>query len=81
MRYGYFNLFCFIPGYFFSQDYRQIWRVAEDLEVGMVSVNGGMISSALTPFGGVKQSGIGREGSKHGIDEYLEIKAVSFGDM
>lgn len=69
------------PGYFFSQDFRQIWRVAEALEVGMVGVNSGLISSEVSPFGGVKQSGFGTEGSKYGIEEYIENKSVSFGDM
>uniref|UniRef100_A0A8C5JJD5 Succinate-semialdehyde dehydrogenase n=1 Tax=Junco hyemalis TaxID=40217 RepID=A0A8C5JJD5_JUNHY len=68
-------------GYFYSQDPAQIWRVAEQLEVGMVGVNEGIISSAECPFGGVKESGLGREGSKYGIDEYLEIKYVCFGGL
>lgn len=68
-------------GYFYSQDFRQIWRVAEALDVGMVGVNSGLISSEVSPFGGVKQSGIGREGSKYGIDEFIENKSVSFGEM
>lgn len=73
----------FIPttGYFYSQDLAQIWRVAEQLEVGMVGVNEGLISSVECPFGGVKQSGLGREGSKYGIDEYLELKYVCFGGL
>uniref|UniRef100_A0A452FEC4 Succinate-semialdehyde dehydrogenase n=1 Tax=Capra hircus TaxID=9925 RepID=A0A452FEC4_CAPHI len=73
----------FIPmtGYFYSQDPAQIWRVAERLEVGMVGVNEGLISSVECPFGGVKQSGLGREGSKYGIDEYLELKYVCFGGL
>uniref|UniRef100_A0A8C5PGI6 Succinate-semialdehyde dehydrogenase, mitochondrial n=1 Tax=Leptobrachium leishanense TaxID=445787 RepID=A0A8C5PGI6_9ANUR len=70
-----------VSGYFYSQDPAQIWRVAERLEVGMVGVNEGVISSVECPFGGVKQSGIGREGSKYGIDEYLEIKYVCFGGL
>uniref|UniRef100_A0A8C0NJR9 Succinate-semialdehyde dehydrogenase, mitochondrial n=1 Tax=Canis lupus familiaris TaxID=9615 RepID=A0A8C0NJR9_CANLF len=68
-----------LAGYFYSQDPAQIWRVAEQLEVGMVGVNEGLISSVECPFGGVKQSGLGREGSKYGIDEYLELKYVCFG--
>ena len=73
----------FIPmtGYFYSQDPAQIWRVAERLEVGMVGVNEGLIISVECPFGGVKQSGLGREGSKYGIDEYLELKYVCFGGL
>ncbi|XP_062986526.1 succinate-semialdehyde dehydrogenase, mitochondrial [Elgaria multicarinata webbii] len=70
-----------LAGYFYSQDPAQIWRVAEKLEVGMVGVNEGIISAAECPFGGVKQSGLGREGSKYGIDEYLEIKYVCFGGL
>lgn len=68
-------------GYFYSQDPAQIWRVAEQLEVGMVGVNEGLISSVECPFGGVKQSGLGREGSKYGIEEYLEIKYVCYGGL
>uniref|UniRef100_A0A8C3E5Y8 Succinate-semialdehyde dehydrogenase, mitochondrial n=1 Tax=Corvus moneduloides TaxID=1196302 RepID=A0A8C3E5Y8_CORMO len=70
-----------LAGYFYSQDPAQIWRVAEQLEVGMVGVNEGIISSVECPFGGVKESGLGREGSKYGIDEYLEIKYVCFGGL
>uniref|UniRef100_A0A452HEZ0 Succinate-semialdehyde dehydrogenase, mitochondrial n=1 Tax=Gopherus agassizii TaxID=38772 RepID=A0A452HEZ0_9SAUR len=70
-----------LAGYFYSQDPAQIWRVAEQLEVGMVGVNEGIVSSVECPFGGVKQSGLGREGSKYGIDEYLEIKYVCFGGL
>ncbi|XP_045717674.1 succinate-semialdehyde dehydrogenase, mitochondrial [Phyllostomus hastatus] len=70
-----------LAGYFYSQDPAQIWRVAERLEVGMVGVNEGLISSVECPFGGVKQSGLGREGSKYGIDEYLEVKYVCFGGL
>lgn len=70
-----------LPGYFYSQDPAQIWRVAEQLEVGMVGVNEGIISSVECPFGGVKQSGLGREGSKYGIDEYLEVKYVCYGGL
>lgn len=65
-----------LAAYFFSRDIGRIWRVAEALEYGMVGVNTGMISNEVAPFGGVKQSGLGREGSHHGIDEYLEIKYV-----
>ncbi|KAF6073857.1 aldehyde dehydrogenase 5 family member A1 [Phyllostomus discolor] len=70
-----------LAGYFYSRDPAQIWRVAERLEVGMVGVNEGLISSVECPFGGVKQSGLGREGSKYGIDEYLEVKYVCFGGL
>ncbi|XP_053914480.1 succinate-semialdehyde dehydrogenase, mitochondrial [Cuculus canorus] len=70
-----------LAGYFYSQDPAQIWRVAEQLEVGMVGINEGIISAVESPFGGVKQSGLGREGSKYGIDEYLEIKYVCFGGL
>lgn len=77
-------VFCYITqfvGYFYSQDPAQIWRVAEKLEVGMVGVNEGIVSAVESPFGGIKQSGLGREGSKYGIDEYLEIKYVCFGGL
>lgn len=65
-----------MASYFYSRDIGRIWRVAEALEYGMVGVNTGMISNEVAPFGGVKQSGLGREGSHHGIDEYLELKYV-----
>jgi len=70
-----------LAAYFFSQDYSQIWRVAERLDVGMVGVNENRIGHHQIPFGGWKESGIGREGSKYGIDEYLELKAVTWGGM
>ena len=65
-----------LASYFFSRDIGRVWRVAEALEYGMVGVNTGIISNEVAPFGGVKQSGLGREGSHHGIDEYLEMKYV-----
>jgi succinate-semialdehyde dehydrogenase / glutarate-semialdehyde dehydrogenase len=68
-----------LAGYFFSRDIGRIWRVAEALEVGMVGVNTGLISDPATPFGGVKQSGFGREGSKYGTDEYITIKTITMG--
>lgn len=69
-----------LAGYFYSRDIDRIFRVAEALEVGMVGVNTGMISSEVIPFGGVKESGLGREGSRHGIDEFLEFKAIIIGE-
>ncbi len=66
-----------LAAYFYSRDMGRIWRVAEGLESGMVGVNDGLISTEIAPFGGVKQSGLGREGSRYGIDEYLEIKYIS----
>ncbi|KAJ0300425.1 hypothetical protein COL5a_006698 [Colletotrichum fioriniae] len=68
-----------LAGYFFSKDVSRCWRVAEALEVGMVGVNIGAISDPAAPFGGVKQSGFGREGSKYGIDEFLVTKMVMTG--
>ncbi|OAA40178.1 Aldehyde/histidinol dehydrogenase [Beauveria brongniartii RCEF 3172] len=65
-----------LAGYFFSKDHSRCWRVAEALEVGMVGVNTGAISDPVAPFGGVKESGFGREGSRYGIDEYLTTKMV-----
>jgi len=67
--------------YFYSRDIGRIWRVAEALEYGMVGINEGIISTEVAPFGGVKQSGIGREGSKYGIEEYLEIKYLCMGGI
>lgn len=65
-----------LAAYFYGRDLRRVWRVAEALEFGMVGVNTGLISTAVAPFGGVKESGFGREGSHHGIAEYLSLKYV-----
>jgi succinate-semialdehyde dehydrogenase/glutarate-semialdehyde dehydrogenase len=65
-----------LAAYFFSRDIGRVWRVSEQLEYGIVGVNSGLVSTAVAPFGGVKQSGIGREGSRYGIEEYLELKYV-----
>jgi len=65
-----------LAGYFYSRDIGRIFRVAEGVETGMVSVNSGILSTEIAPFGGVKQSGLGREGSKYGIDEYVEVKYI-----
>lgn len=70
-----------LASYFYSENYRQIFRVAKEIESGMVGVNEGIISAAEAPFGGVKESGIGREGSHHGIDEYVYIKYTCFGNL
>ena len=70
-----------LASYFYSRDIGRIWRVAEALEYGMVGVNEGIISTEVAPFGGVKESGIGREGSKYGIDEYCEVKYVCMGGI
>lgn len=70
-----------LAAYFYTNDISRIWRVSEALEYGMVGVNAGLISTEVAPFGGVKESGIGREGSKYGIDEYLEMKYVCFGGI
>jgi len=70
-----------LAGYFYSRDVGRIFRVAERMETGMVGANAGIISTEVAPFGGVKQSGLGREGSKYGIEEYLEVKYVLIGGM
>ncbi|KAM4601072.1 succinate-semialdehyde dehydrogenase, mitochondrial [Polymixia lowei] len=70
-----------LAGYFYSRDVSQIWRVTEALEVGMVGVNEALLSTPEGSFGGVKQSGLGREGSKYGIDEYLDVKYMCFGGL
>jgi succinate-semialdehyde dehydrogenase/glutarate-semialdehyde dehydrogenase len=70
-----------LAGYFYSRDVGRVWRVAEALEVGMVGINEGFISTEVVPFGGVKESGIGREGSHYGILDYLEIKYLCFGGI
>jgi succinate-semialdehyde dehydrogenase/glutarate-semialdehyde dehydrogenase len=72
-----FGLAC----YFYSRDVGRIWRVSEALEYGMVGINDGILSNEMAPFGGVKESGQGREGSKYGIDEYLEIKYLCMGGI
>jgi len=70
-----------LASYFYARDLARVWRVAEGLEYGMVGVNTGLITTEVAPFGGVKQSGLGREGSKYGIDEYVETKYVAFGGL
>ncbi len=70
-----------LAGYFFSKDSGRVLRVAQKLQVGMVGVNTGKISAAETPFGGVKQSGYGREGSLYGMEEYQVIKSVTIGNI
>jgi succinate-semialdehyde dehydrogenase/glutarate-semialdehyde dehydrogenase len=70
-----------LASYFYSRDVGRIWRVAEALEYGMVGVNTGMISTEVAPFGGIKESGLGREGSKYGLDDYLEVKYVCLGGI
>jgi succinate-semialdehyde dehydrogenase/glutarate-semialdehyde dehydrogenase len=70
-----------LASYFYAKDLAKVFRVAEALEYGMVGVNTGLISTAVAPFGGVKQSGQGREGSRYGIDEFTEIKYVCLGGI
>jgi succinate-semialdehyde dehydrogenase/glutarate-semialdehyde dehydrogenase len=70
-----------LASYFYTRDVGRIFRVGEGLEYGMVGINTGLISTEHVPFGGVKQSGYGREGSSHGIDEYVEIKYLCVGDV
>ncbi len=70
-----------LASYFYGRDYARIWRVAEALEYGMVGINTGMISTAVAPFGGIKQSGFGREGSKYGMDDFLVMKYLCWGGV
>jgi len=70
-----------LASYFYSRDIGRVWRVAEQIETGMVGVNTGLISNEIAPFGGVKQSGLGREGSKYGMDDYLVIKYICLGGL
>ena len=70
-----------LAAYFYANGIRRIWRVAESLEAGMIGINAGIISTTVAPFGGVKESGLGREGSKYGIDEFCEIKYLCFGGV
>jgi succinate-semialdehyde dehydrogenase / glutarate-semialdehyde dehydrogenase len=70
-----------LASYFYSRDIGRIYRVAEALEYGMVGINVGILATEHVPFGGVKQSGLGREGSHHGMDDYVEIKYLCIGDI
>jgi succinate-semialdehyde dehydrogenase/glutarate-semialdehyde dehydrogenase len=70
-----------LASYFYTRDLSRAWRVAEALEYGMVGLNTGLISTTVAPFGGVKASGLGREGSRYGIDAYLEIKYLCMGEI
>jgi succinate-semialdehyde dehydrogenase/glutarate-semialdehyde dehydrogenase len=70
-----------LAAYFYARDIGRIMRVATQLEYGMIGINDGLISNEVAPFGGVKQSGIGREGSKYGIEDFLEIKYLSLGGL
>ncbi|MBA4171971.1 MAG: succinate-semialdehyde dehydrogenase (NADP(+)) [Hyphomicrobium sp.] len=70
-----------LAAYFYARDIGRVWRVAEALEFGMVGVNEGVISTELAPFGGIKQSGLGREGSQHGLEEFLDMKYTMFGGL
>ncbi len=70
-----------LAAYFYSRDIARVWKIAEGLEYGMVGINEGILSTEVAPFGGVKESGVGREGSKYGIDEYMEIKYLCLGGM
>jgi succinate-semialdehyde dehydrogenase/glutarate-semialdehyde dehydrogenase len=70
-----------LASYFYARDIGRIWRVGEGLESGIVGINTGIISTEVAPFGGVKQSGLGREGSKYGIDDFLSIKYMCIGGV
>ena len=70
---------CGLAAYFYSKDMQRVFRIAEALQYGMVGINTGLISNAVAPFGGIKASGVGREGSKYGIEEYLNIKYLCIG--
>jgi succinate-semialdehyde dehydrogenase/glutarate-semialdehyde dehydrogenase len=70
-----------LSGYFYSRDVGRIFRVAEEMETGIVGANVGIISTEVAPFGGMKQSGLGREGSKYGLEEFLEVKYILLGGL
>jgi succinate-semialdehyde dehydrogenase/glutarate-semialdehyde dehydrogenase len=70
-----------LAAYFYSRDIGRVWRVASGLEAGLIGINEGIISTEVAPFGGVKESGLGREGSKYGMDDYLEIKYMLMGGI
>ena len=70
-----------LAAYFYGRDIGRVWRVAEALEYGIVGINTGLISTEVAPFGGMKESGIGREGSKYGLEEFLEVKYLCMGGI
>ena len=70
-----------LAAYFYARDIGRVWKVAEALETGMVGINVGILANEVAPFGGVKQSGLGREGSKYGIEDFLEIKYLAMGGI
>ena len=70
-----------LASYFYTRDIGRVWRVAEALDYGIVGINEGIISNEMAPFGGVKESGSGREGSKYGIDDYVEVKYMLMGGL
>ena len=70
-----------LASYFYTRDISRVWRVSEALEYGMVGINTGLISTEVAPFGGMKESGIGREGSKYGIEEFIEVKYLCMGGV
>jgi succinate-semialdehyde dehydrogenase/glutarate-semialdehyde dehydrogenase len=70
-----------LASYFYARDIGRIWRVAEGLEYGMVCINDGILSTEVAPFGGMKESGTGREGSKYGIEEFIEIKYITMAGL
>jgi succinate-semialdehyde dehydrogenase/glutarate-semialdehyde dehydrogenase len=70
-----------LASYLYTNDLGRAWRMMEALEYGMVAINEGILSTPVAPFGGVKESGVGREGSKYGLDDYLNIKYALFGGL
>jgi succinate-semialdehyde dehydrogenase/glutarate-semialdehyde dehydrogenase len=70
-----------LAAYFYARDVGRVWRVAEGLEYGILGINEGIISTEVAPFGGVKQSGLGREGSKYGLEDFMEIKYLCMGGL
>ena len=70
-----------LAAYFYARDVGRVWRVAEALEYGIIGINEGIISTEVAPFGGMKESGIGREGSKYGIEDFLEVKYLALGGI
>ena len=70
-----------LAAYFYSRDLKRIWRMADQLETGIVGINEGLLGSEAAPFGGVKESGYGREGSRHGLDDYMHLKYLCYGEI
>jgi succinate-semialdehyde dehydrogenase/glutarate-semialdehyde dehydrogenase len=70
-----------LGGYIYTKDINRVWRTVEKLDAGTIGINSGMVSDAAVPFGGIKESGFGKEGSKYGLEDYIVVKALTFGGI